>query len=265
MRARSRTTTRTNVRIRQAVTAAAVLPVLALAAACSGDDGGSGDGKGKDGATTAPATSAAGSSTGAAKAPLTAAQLRSALVKDTEVPGYKIEASKNEAMSPDDVMTTDKPECQPLADPPSTRPKYARKAFVGASVGKIDPANLPAGVELTQMLLASHAPGEAGKMVADIRQALDKCTAFTATDGTGKKIPFAIRKGPAVTVGDEAVSYVMADTGDKEGGTALVTVVRTGDASVTYLSVKGTGQAGDPPLVVARKQDTNLKAAEAAG
>ncbi|MCZ4125205.1 sensor domain-containing protein [Streptomyces sp. H39-S7] len=265
MRARSRTTTRTNVRIRRAVTAAAVLPVLALAAACSGDDGGDGDGKGKDGATTAPATSAAASSTGAAKAPLTAAQLRAALVKDADVPGYKIEASKNEAMSPDDAMTTDKPECQPLADPPSTKPKYARKAFVGASVAKADPANLPASVELTQMLLSSHAPGEAAKMVADIRQALDKCTAFTSTDGTGKKTPFSIKKGPAVTAGDEAVAYVMADASDKEGGTALVTVVRTGEATVTYLSVKGSGQAGDPPLVVARKQDTKLKAAEAAG
>ena len=52
MPAGSRTSDRTNFRIRQAVTAAAVLPVLALAAACSGDDGGSGDGKGKDGATT---------------------------------------------------------------------------------------------------------------------------------------------------------------------------------------------------------------------
>lgn len=265
MRARSRTTTRTNVRIRQAVTAAVVLPVLALAGACSGDDGGSDDGKGKDGATTAPATSAAASPTAAAKAPLTAAQLRAALVKDAEVPGYKIEASANEAMSPDDAMTTDKPECQPLADPPSTRPKYARKAFVGASAGKADPGNLPASVELTQLLLASHAPGDAAKMVADIRQALQKCTAFTATDGAGKKTPFTIKKGPAVTVGDESVAYAMSDTSDKEGGTALVTVVRSGDASVTYLSVKGTGQAGDPPLVVARKQDTKLKAAQAAG
>ncbi|MEU3458673.1 sensor domain-containing protein [Streptomyces sp. NPDC006733] len=261
MRARSRTTTRTNVRIRQVATAAAVLPVLALGAACSGDDGGSGDEKGKAGATT----SAAASPTTPAKAPLTAAQLRAALVKDAEVPGYKVEASKNEAMSPEDAMTSDKPECQPLADPPSTKPKYARKAFVGASVGKVDPANLPGGIQLTQMLLASHAPGDAAKMVADIRQALEKCTAFTATDGAGKKTPFAIKKGPAVTAGDEAVAYVMSDTGDKEGGTALVTVVRSGDASVTYLSVKGTGQAGDPPLAVAGKQDAKLKAAQAAG
>ncbi|MDF9813624.1 sensor domain-containing protein [Streptomyces sp. SPB162] len=260
MRARSRTTTRTNVRIRRAVTAAAVLPVLALAGACSGADGGSDGGKGKDGATTPAA-----SPTGAAKAPLTAAQLRTALVKDAELPGYKIEASKSEAMSAADAMTTDKPECQPLADPPSTKPKYARKAFVGASVAQADPRNLASTLQLTQMLLASHAPGDAAKMVADIRQALEKCTAFTATDGAGKKTSFAIKKGPAVTLGDEAVTYVMTDTGDKEGGTALVTVVRTGEASATYLSVKGTGQAGDPPLTVVHKQDAKLRAAEAAG
>lgn len=265
MRARTRThtsaRTRTNFRIRQAVAAAAVLPVLALATACSGDDGGKSDGKKKDGTTTAPVTSP----TTAAKPPLTAAQLRAALVKDADVPGYKVEASKDEAMSPDDAMTADKPECQPLADPPSTRPKIPRTAFVGASVGKMDAANLPAGIQLNQLLLASHAPGDAAKMVAGIRQALEKCTAFTATDGTGKKTPFAIRKGPEVTVGDEAVSYVMSDTSDKEGGTALVTVVRTGDSSVTYLSVKGAGGAGDVPLDIARKQDARLKAAAAAG
>ncbi|MDJ0341337.1 hypothetical protein QMK19_14870 [Streptomyces sp. H10-C2] len=258
---RTRTLARGRIRIRRVVAVAAVLPVLALAAACSSDGGKSDDAKKKDGVTTSPAVPSTAAPTAAAKPPLTEAQLRAVLVKDADLPGYKVEASTSASMSADDKLTTDKPQCQPLADPVGTKPKYVRKAYAGASVAKKDA--LGSGAEVHRMLLASHAPGDAGKMMAELKRALDTCTAFIATAGTGKKIPFTITKAATVTAGDEAVSYVMADTSDKVAGAALVTVVRSGDDSITFLSAKLTGGQAAAPVDVARKQDAKLKAATA--
>ena len=98
------------------------------------------------------------------------------------------------------------------------------------------------------MLIASHAPGDAQKVIDSVKTALAGCTAFNATDSTGTKTPFSIGKGPAVKIGDESVAYLMTDTADKKTGAALVTVVRTGDTVTSYLSVKSSGGAGPLPL-----------------
>ena len=240
--------------------AAAVLPALLFAAACSGSSGDKSptDANGHPSSgSKAPASAAANGS----KTPLTKAQLTTALSATGDVPGYQVQVSQTDDSKDTATLTSDKPQCQPMADITSSKPKIARKAFVGAAFAKPTATGNPD--QITQMLVASHAPGDATKVIAALRDSLSTCTTFTATDNTGVKTPFAITKAPAVAAGDEAVSYVMTDTKDKQTGAASVTVVRTGETITAYLSVKSAGGPGTLPVDVARKQSDKLKAAQA--
>lgn len=235
--------------------AAAVLPALLLVAACSSN---SSDHKGKSGATPSASSVLSG------KAPLTKAQLTSALVTETDVPGWVIQVSQTDDAtdspdgSDDATLVADKPDCQPLADITSSKPTIHRMAFVGAAFAKTTTAATPE--EVNQMLVASHAPGDAQKVMDSVKESLKTCTGFTGVDNSGTRTPFTIGKGPSVSVGDESVSYVMTDTADKDTGAALVTVVKTGDTITAYLSVKSKGGTGTFPVDVARKQSDKLKA-----
>jgi hypothetical protein len=221
-------------RMRRTGSVAAVLSALLLAACSSGS-----------GADPGP--------------PLTKAQLTGALVTAKDLPGWVFEVSKTNDAADTSTLTADKPQCQPLTDVTSSKPAIHRVAFVGAAFAKSTGGTQPDAIN--QMLVASHAPGDAKKVVDSVRTALDTCTVFTAVDNTGTKTPFAISRGPAVPTGDEAVSYVMTDSSDKKSGAALVTVVQTGNTVTAYLSVKSSGGAGDLPIEVATKENAKLKAA----
>ncbi|MFC4033774.1 sensor domain-containing protein [Streptomyces polygonati] len=242
---------------RCAAATAAVLPVLLLAAACSGNSSDA-DGNAKTG-TAKPSAS----TTPPGKVPLTKAQLTSALITTADVPGWTVQVSQTTATDSQDdsTLTADKPQCQPLADITSSKPKIPRMAFVGAAFAKTTGQTNPDQID--QMLVASQAPGDAQKVIDSVKAALGTCTSFSAVDNTGTKTPFAITKGPAVATGDASASYVMTDTADKKTGAALVTVVKTGDTITAYLSVKAAGGPGQLPLDVARKQSDKLKAAQA--
>jgi hypothetical protein len=195
------------------------------------------------------------------KAPLNTDQLTKALVTTSDVPGWTVQASQASDTSDTSTLTADKPACQPLADVTSSNPSIHRMAFIGAAFAKTAKNNTTAPDVMNQMLLASHAPGDAQKLIASVKKAVGECTSFNATDSTGTKTPFTIAKGPAVSVGDASVSWVMNDPSDKKRGAALITVVQTGDTVTAYVSVKSSGGAGPVPLEVARKQDAKLKAA----
>ncbi|MFI0895993.1 sensor domain-containing protein [Streptomyces sp. NPDC020983] len=231
--------------------AAAALPALLLAAACSsGDD--------------SPTPDSQSPNVLSGKAPLTTEQLTKALVTDSDLPGWVVQPSRTADSSDTSTLTADKPVCQPLADVTSSNPKIHRMAFVGAAFAK---GTAKAGTTpeiINQMMVASHAPGDAAKVMTQLKTALAGCTAFTATDSTGAKTPFTVSKGPAVPVGDTAVSWVMNDTSDKGAGAALLSVVQTGDTVTMYVSVKSAGGAGPLPVDVERKQDEKLKKALAA-
>jgi hypothetical protein len=246
--------------------AAAVLPALLLATACSGSSDGGKDADGPDGTTKSTASSSAtatggGSSDGSGGNTLSKAQLTSALITETDVPGWTIQVSQKDEAAATSTLTTDNPACQPLADITGGKPKIPREASVGAAFAKTTSGGTPDAIN--QMLVASHAPGDAKKVIASVKKALGTCKGFKATDEKGTKIPFAITKGPAVPVGDDAVSYVMADTEDMKSGAAMVTVVRTGEIITAYLSVKTAGGPGIVPIDIARKQNEKLKAAQA--
>lgn len=233
--------------------AAAALPALLLAAACSSSD-----------SADSPNVHDGTPNILSGKAPLTTDQLSRALVTDADVPGYTVQPSKTADSSDTSGLTADKPACQPLADITSSNPKIHRMAFIGAAFAKTTKTSGATPDVINQMLVASHAPGDAKKVVESVKTALAGCTAFTAVDSSGTKTAFTITKGPAVPVGDESVSYVMNDAADKKAGAALVAVVQTGDTVTAYVSVKSSGGAGPLPVDVARKQSEKLKTALAA-
>lgn len=261
--------------MRNSRVAAALLPMLLLAAACSAHSSG-----GKADADGPPSPS----SVFAGKAPLSLAQLSRALVTDNDVPGWVVQMSQTddgvattapEEFDPDDlgaqgdtdaqsVLVASPADCQPLADVTSTRPLIHRMASVGAAFARTSDSGTAPPTQINQMLIASHAPGDAQKVMDGIRSALASCASFDGRDSGGAVTPFTIRKGPAVEVGDASVSYVMTDTADKKTGAALVTVVRTGDTIASYISMHSKGGAGDVPLEIARKEDQKLRAALAA-
>jgi hypothetical protein len=269
---------------------AAVLPVLLLAAACSGGSSGA---DGTSHASPSAVSSLAG------HAPLTVQQLTRALVTDADVPGWVVQQTSDDdgvqttapsQFDPDammgmadsngqNVLQSDRPECQPLADVASARPKIHRMASVGATFAQETAATAAKGgtaaggpaakggaagaagpAVVNQMLIASHAPGDAQRVMAAIRTALRTCTAFNGEDGQGTRTPFSITPGASPRIGDEAVAYLMTDTSDKKTGTAQVTVVRTGDTVTSYLSTKAGGGAGPVPVTIARKQSAKLAA-----
>jgi hypothetical protein len=234
-------------RLRIPAAAALLLPPLLLASACSSSSGHT------DGSGGTPSTGSVLSG----KAPLSTAQLSGALVTAKDVPGWVFQPAPTGQTPDTATLTADRPQCQPLADVTSSNPRIHRMAFVGAafarSTGKAKPD------AINQMLVASQAPGDARKVMNGVRNALAACTSFTATDNNGTRTPFKVTRGPAVTAGDAAVSYVMTEAAGKKSGAALVTVVQTGDTVTAYLSVKASGGAGDVPLEVARKQDAKLR------
>ncbi|MFI0719032.1 sensor domain-containing protein [Streptomyces sp. NPDC021224] len=230
---------------------AAALPALLLAAACSSGDG-------------SPEPDSKSPNVLSGKAPLTTDQLSKALITDSDLPGWTVQPSQTADTSDTSTLTADKPACQPLADVTSSNPKIHRMAFVGAAFAKTTAKTGATPEIINQMLVASHAPGDAEKVMAELKTALAGCTGFTATDSSGAKTPFTVSKGPAVPVGDKAVSWIMNDTADKKAGAALLSVVQTGDTVTMYVSVKSAGGAGPLPVDVERKQDEKLKQALAA-
>lgn len=239
----------TRLRSAAAVLAAAALPALLLTACSSSDD---------DGSKAAP-DSANQLHIVNGKAPLNTQQLSAALVSSSDLPGWTVHPLPSTDSSGTSTLTADKPVCQPLADVTGTNPKIHRMAVIGATFAKTLKKGEKTPAVLNQLLIASHAPGDAAKVMASVKKGVAECTSFTVTDGTGTKTPFTVKKGPAVSVGDASVSWIMNDPSDKKKGAALITVVQTGDTVTNYVSVKSSGGPGPLPLDVARKQDAKLK------
>lgn len=243
----------TRLRSAAAALAAAALPALLLTACSSSDDG-----------SKAAPDSANQLHIVNGKAPLNTQQLSAALVSSSDLPGWTVRPQPPTDTSGTATLTADKPVCQPLADVTGTNPKIHRMAVIGASFARtLKKGEKTPGV-INQLLIASHAPGDAAKVMASVKKAVAGCTSFTVTDSTGTKTPFTIEKGPAVSVGDASVSWIMNDPSDKKKGAALITVVQTGDTVTNYVSVKSAGGPGPLPLEVARKQDAKLKVVLAA-
>lgn len=242
---------------RRACAAAVLVPVLALSAACSDDGSGTGPG-GKD-ARGGPGTSG-GNGPGRddpgqpAEGPaLTLDDLKKAALTTRDLgKGYRVTEVPAEEEKNGDVLTADKPECQPVADVLSAEPKYKRTATVNRNALKGDFAAVEAVMVFTY--LAAYAPGEAGKSFAELKAALKNCTSFTVK---GQKNAQTVSEAKAPAVGDESLAFSL----DDPDGPMVVNVVRVGNAQASLAGSDLMGGQPSVPEEIVVKQAEKLRTA----
>lgn len=258
-----------NTVINRATVVASVLP-LVLLAACDGSGAGD-DGKAANSASAQPSRSR---SAQPAAEPLTAAELKKAVLAKGDVDGYTvITPGKGDIAAQADVRT-DQAECAPFAyalsgvtlDKPSAteQRQVTSKATkpTDASTGDLESAF---DVTTTLVSLSSYADQDAAQsVIKSLTDAADACAGgFSGTAGGEKQQVTKIAKNAAPKGADEAVAFTAtAVQGDSKGPMKLV-VVRQG-ATVGYFTalnlasfVSGGGFAFPTALVTAQLDKLN--------
>ncbi|UUU24449.1 hypothetical protein [Streptomyces sp. DSM 40750] len=214
----------------RAAVAVSVVATLGFTAAC----GGGGD---EDKAVeTTPSASADATAGGDAKnekdsagqGALTEAQLKEAALAKGDVKGYKIADMPADEM-PAETVPAEPAACQPIANMFYFTSDPKAKARVGRTATPEDALS----ASVTSLALAAHEQGDAEKVIADLREATEKCTKY---EDVGNKYS-GVEALPAPEQGDEAVSYKMK--GDIEGAEIPMsfTVVRSGSTLIGFYSM----------------------------
>lgn len=230
----------------RAVAAAALLPVLALSAACGG--GGSDSGGKK------------ASPSGTAGAALAAALLTSEDVGHVQVLGMD---DKDQLLG--GPQKIDRPDCRPVADQWSSAPAHPRLAYAGAMV--TDTADKDPGAKTISLtVVASYAEGEAAKALEDLAAGLRTCTSYKTTrNGVTSAIQVHATAPDTAGLGDGEVAYTIGDPAKGTAGQVLVTVIRVGDTTAAYESVRADHTAASLRPAIPAKQVEKLREAAANG
>ncbi|MER7176448.1 hypothetical protein [Streptomyces mesophilus] len=206
-------------KLSQVVVAAAVVATLGLTAACSGDGGS--DGGDKSGKDKSSAGQSGGGEEKAAPA-LTEAQLKQAIIGDTEVKGLKFQSEGTEDAAPDAEKVS--AECQALGDVLSgtTDPKPKASVAKGGMAADMS--------QLAYVNLAAHEQADAEKVLGDVRTASKACKGFE--DSEGAKSTVEAQADPQA--GDEAVAYKIGTEMDGQKVTLAVNVVRSSSTVAVF-------------------------------
>lgn len=227
----------------RAAAAAALLPLLALATGC-----GSG-GDGKDGPTVA-------------KGAVSTARLTAALLTSTDVPHVQVLPAGTKQQLLGDTQKADTTACQPIVDQWVSRPKYRRQVYTGAMVTDTTDAQDTAAkgaktISLT--VISSYKKGDAAKAMSDLTAAVAACRSYSVVRG-GVTSHFTVRPATAdASLGDERVAYVIGDTSKGAEGEALVTVVRVGDTTAAYETVRADHKPAQLRTSIPAKQAAKLR------
>ncbi|WP_189855422.1 hypothetical protein [Streptomyces poonensis] len=207
---------------------------LACTAACGGGGGGGGAGEekagGKTSASAAPGLGKAKDK--APQAPLTAAQLDEAALASGDVPDYKV-TKTSEADMPAGSVPAEPAACQPIADMfffTSTPGAESRTGRTLAAESGLD-------ATVTSLALLAHERSDAEKVIADLRTASDKCTAYKHTDYRYS----GVEALPIPEYGDEAVSYRLKGTIEDTTLTMTFTIVRSDSTLAAFYAMKALG------------------------
>ncbi|UUU31428.1 hypothetical protein JIX56_16800 [Streptomyces sp. CA-210063] len=214
-----------NSKMSRAAVAVSVVATLGFTAACGG--GGDED-KGAETKPSAGATAAGDEKDSAGQAALTEAQLKEAALAKGDVKGYKIADMPADEM-PAETVPAEPAACQPIANMFYFTSDPKAKARVGRTATPEDALS----ASVTSLALAAHEQSDAEKVIADLREATEKCTKY---EDVGNKYS-GVEALPAPEQGDEAVSYKMK--GDIEGAEIPMsfTVVRSGSTLIGFYSM----------------------------
>lgn len=231
---------------RPALTAAtALVPVLALTAACGGSGHGSAA-KPKDGV-------------------LPAAALSKALLTSKDISHVQVVPASAKVQLFGGAQKIDTPACAPVADQWSISPAHPRHAYAGAMVTDTA-AKDPKAKTITLEVVASYRPGEARSVLDALATALKTCHGYRTTRN-GTTTAFTV-KAVAVSgghLGDQQVIYTITDAAAGAASSVLVTVVRAGNATAAYETVRADhGPAALRPAIP-QKQTDKLRSAGAGG
>jgi hypothetical protein len=228
-----------------AVTATVLVPALALSAGCSGS-------KAK---TPDPGTIRASGAVSTAK-------LTSALLTSSDVPHVQVMPAGSKTQLLGGATKADNPACQPIADQWSSRPKHPRQVYTGAMVTDTTDKDKKAKA-ITLEVIASYTPGTARSVLDELTTALRTCRNFKATRDTGAVTTFSVQPVQPATgaapLGDQQATYTIADTARGAAGIVLVTVVRSGDTTAAYETVRADHQPATLRPSIPLKQAEKLK------
>jgi hypothetical protein len=226
---------------RPVLVAAALLPALALTAACGGDDG-----------KKQPATVKASGAVPVAK-------LTAALLTSSDVSKVQVLPAGSTTQLLGARQTPDKPACQPIADQWSTQPAHTRQVYAGAMV--TDTAAKDANAKTISLtVVASYKKGEAKSLLDELATALKTCTTYHVTR-SGTTTTFLVKTAPVTpTLGDQRVAYTIADA-SKPTGIVLVTVIRVGDSTAAYETVRADKKVATLRDAIPVKQVAKLRTA----
>jgi hypothetical protein len=223
---------------------AALVPALALTAACGG---GGGDKANKPGPVVASGAVSVG-------------KLTSSLLGNSDVPHVQVLPAGDKSQLLGGADTVDKPDCQPVYDEWSSQPKHPRQVYTGAML--TDSSSSDKGAKAISLsVIASYKKGEAQAVLDGLTTALKTCTGYQVTRD-GATTAFVVKPAAvAPGLGDQRIAYTVGDKSKGEAGTVLVTVVRVGDTTAAYETVRADHKAATINPAIPLKQAAKLRTA----
>ncbi|WP_037910429.1 sensor domain-containing protein [Actinacidiphila yeochonensis] len=199
-----------------------------------------------------------------AKKPDTPAQrLVHAMLGSKDVPQVKAVPSTASNQLLGDAQKADKAECQPMADQWSTKPSRHTPQVYTGGVLTDTAATDPNAKEITLEVLATYKPGEARQVLDALTSALRACHGYTTVrNGTTTHFTVVAHPASGAPLGDQQVSYSVTDPALGAQGTVLVTVVRVGDSTAAYETVRADHRTAVLRPAIPLKQSAKLREQE---
>jgi hypothetical protein len=233
---------------RRAGTAAALAllaPALLLTAGCGGSSGGGGK---------PDSVKASGA--------VRTTKLMAALLTSSDVPHVQVLPAGTKEQLLGAAQKADKAACQPVVDQWSSQPAHPRQVYAGAMVtDTTDVAKDKGSKAISLTVVASYRKGDAKKVLDDLTAALAVCHSYSVVRG-GATTHFTVRPAtPVQGLGDQRAAYVIGDTSQGAAGEVLVTVIRVGDTTAAYETVRADHEPAQLRRSIPAKQVDKLRAA----
>lgn len=232
--------------VRRTVLSASALSLALLATACGGSEK----------ADAKPSASApAPSPTPEVKA-LGAAELEKLTLADGDVPKVKLAKAGADDVAKSFEITTDKAQCQPLAEAGGLAPvgkPVTTTERIGTGV-PTDPTD-PLSITMTSVHLASYDGKGAADALASMKAAGTACTGGFVTTTKGEKTTITSVVPGTVTGGDDAAAWAIVSDTDGETVKSQMVAILKGNNLVVIHALSLTGKSEVPQAYI----DAQLK------